>query len=92
MRLEHKQALEEYAKIKKEINILDNKAEEMKVQVLAILQENDLGEVEIGLDKISIGSRRSWVYPENIKIAEKELRVRATRNCNLQRKLLSYLY
>lgn len=74
MRIEHKKILEDYANIKKEMNVLENKADEMKIEVLQIMQENELGEVEIGLDKISIGSRRSWIYPEELKAAEKELK------------------
>lgn len=68
---QQKEILESFASIKKEINILDNKAEDLKVQVLEIMQSNELGEVEVGNDKISIGSRRSWSYSEVVKDLEK---------------------
>lgn len=70
---EQKETLKRYADLKKEINVLDNRAEELKGEVLDILQTHELGEINVGNDKISIGSRRAWKYTPQVKELKKAL-------------------
>lgn len=70
---EQKDILNQYAQLKKDINVLDNKAEGLKEQVLEIMQDNEVGEIAIGNDKLSIGSRRAWKYTPQVKELKKAL-------------------
>lgn len=75
---ENEDILKEYAQIKKEINVLENKAGKMKEQVLEILlkmKEKYRKDpvIDIGLDTISIGSRRAWKYTPKVKELKKVL-------------------
>ena len=69
-----KDTLNEYAKIKSEIKILEEKADEYNTQVLEIMQSNELGEVELTIGKLSLGSRRTWKYGPEIVEKEESLK------------------
>lgn len=60
---ENKDVLNEYAKIKSEIKLLEAKADELNPRVLEVMQTLEVEEIAIGeLGKVSLGSRRTWKY------------------------------
>ncbi len=70
-----KDLLESYATIKLEIKRLEEKADFLNPQILELMQENEIGEINIGdLGKLSIGSRRSYKYSQNVKEADAKLK------------------
>lgn len=72
-----KDALNEYAELKKEIKRLEEKAELLNPAVLEIMQENQVEEIAIGdFGKLSMASRRSWIYPEAVKELEDTLKAK----------------
>lgn len=71
---QQKDILNKWAAIKKDINVLEKQAEELKEEVGNILISEEVGEVSIGDDKISLSSRRTWKYPEEITEREKTLK------------------
>jgi len=75
MKVEQKQILESYAELKLKAKELDAQLEELNPQVLEIMKESAVEEIEIGdLGKLTMASRRTWVYPEFIQEKEKELK------------------
>jgi len=75
MTQQQKDTLTEYARIKIEASILDAKVEEMKGQVLAIMEESGAEEIELAdYGKLSLGSRRKWEYSQPIKDREDALK------------------
>ncbi len=63
---QQEEILHKYASLKKEINVLDKQAEDLKEEVGNILQMNDLGEVNIGNDKIVIGNTPKWTFTNKV--------------------------
>lgn len=74
MTQQDKEKLNKFAQLKKDINTLEKQADELKEEVLNIMQMNDLGEVSVGDDKITIGVRRTWKYTPELTQREKELK------------------
>lgn len=71
----NKQILEQYAKIKSEIKLLEEKADELNPQILEMMQAEEVGEIAIGdLGKLTIGSRRTWKYSNEVKELEIKLK------------------
>jgi hypothetical protein len=68
--------LNTFAQIKKQINVLEKQAEEYKPSVLEILDTYELGELEIGNDSITIGSRRTWKYSAELQAEEKAVKAK----------------
>jgi len=75
MTQEQKDTLNEYARIKIDAGILDTKVEELKSQVLAIMEESGAEEIELAdYGKLSIGSRRTYTYSKFIQDKDKDLK------------------
>jgi len=73
--LEQKTVLNKYAELKLQIKALEAEADELSPTVLGLMQDNQVGEIEINnLGKLSISSRRTWIYPEEIKRKEDQLK------------------
>lgn len=74
---EQKDTLNEYAKIKSEIKLLEVKADELNPKALNIIQESGAKEVQIAeLGKLSLASRRTWKYPKVILDMEDSLKAK----------------
>lgn len=72
---EQKDTLNEYAKIKSEIKLLEAKADELNPKVLEVMQTSEVEEIAIGdMGKLSLASRRTWKYSKNLQAAEKALK------------------
>ena len=71
---EKKDILNKYAQYKSEIKTLEETAEELKVQVLEIMQESGVEEIELPTGKLTLASRRSWKYGPEVISKEKELK------------------
>jgi hypothetical protein len=72
---QEKDILQEYAKIKQEIKLLESKAEELNPKVLEVMRGAEVEEIEIGeIGKLSLGSRRTWKYSQKLQEKEKELK------------------
>lgn len=75
MKIEQKDLLNKYAELKLKAKALEQELEELNPQVLSIMQETAVEEIEVGdLGKLTMASRRTWVYPEFIQEKEKELK------------------
>lgn len=75
MKIEQKDILNKYAELKLKAKALDQELEELNPQVLEIMKESAVEEIEVGeLGKLTMASRRTWVYPEFIQTKEKELK------------------
>lgn len=66
---QQKDIINEYARIKSDIKLLEEKADELNPQVLEAMGGNGIEEIEVsGLGKLSLGSRRTWKYtPQTIE-------------------------
>lgn len=75
MTQEKKDILNDYAKIKLEIKLLEEKAELLNAQALEIIQEAGVEEIEVGdLGKLLIGKRRKWTFPKDVEDWRKDLK------------------
>ena len=75
MTQEQKDTLNKYAELKKEIKRLETISDEINPEVIEIMRKNEVEEITINdLGKLSLGSRRTWVYPKEIKEKEEELK------------------
>lgn len=73
---EDKDILNQYAQLKLDIKALEEKADELNPEVLAIMETNELGEIVVGeYGKLSLASRRTWKYPKPIKDLEDDLKM-----------------
>jgi len=66
--------LNKYASIKTDIKSLEATADELKGQVLEIMQNEDVQEIELLSGKLTLSSRRSWKYTLPVQEKEKELK------------------
>lgn len=72
---EQKDQLNEYARIKSEIKLLESKADELNPLVLQVIQDAEVEEIEISdLGKLSLASRRTWKYSLETQELEKKLK------------------
>ena len=72
---EQKDLLNQYAEIKKDIKLLEEKADILNPQVLDIMQEQGAEEIEIrDVGKLSLGSRRTWKYSAIVKEIDDKLK------------------
>lgn len=72
---QQKDIINEYARIKSDIKLLEEKADELNPQVLEVMEANKVEEVEVSdLGKLSLGSRRTWKYSKEIQ--EEEAKVK----------------
>lgn len=70
----NKETFVRYAELKNEIKRLENEIEVLQPIIMAEMGENE--EVEVaGVGLFTIGKRRTWEFPENIKDIEGELKV-----------------
>ena len=75
MKIEQKDILNSYAELKLKAKELEAQIDELNPQVLEIMKESAVEEIEIGdLGKLTMASRRTWIYPEFIQLKEKELK------------------
>jgi len=72
---EKKDILNKYADYKADIKRLEETADELKVQVLEIMQEASVEEISLPSGKLTLASRRAWTYGPVIVEKEKELKV-----------------
>lgn len=64
---EQKDILNEYAKIKGMIKVLEEQADELNPKVLGLMKDNEFGEIEVSdIGKLCLGSRRKWNYSEKV--------------------------
>lgn len=74
---ENKDKLNEYASIKKDIKILEAKAELLNPEILELMEASGAEEIEIGdMGKLSMGSRRNWKYPADVISWEEDLKAK----------------
>jgi len=74
---QQKDKLNEYAQIKKDIKILEAKAELLNPEILELMQENEVEEIAIGdMGKLSMSSRRNWKYPADVISWEEDLKAK----------------
>jgi len=72
---QQKDTLNVYAKIKGEIKLLESKADELNPLVLEVMQASEVEEIEIDeVGKLSLGSRRTWKYSQEVQDLEKTLK------------------
>lgn len=72
---EQKDTLNEYAKIKAEIKLLEGKADELNPKVLEVMQLQDVEELTLGdVGKLILGSRRTWKYTKATSDLEKRVK------------------
>lgn len=72
---DQKNILNEYAQIKKEIKLLEAKADIINPQILEIMEQNEVEEISLSDHGVlSLGSRRTWKYPEVVSELEDELK------------------
>jgi predicted phage-related endonuclease len=70
-----KDILNRYAEIKRDIKMLEEKADELNPKVVEIMELNDVGEVEIAdLGKLALGSRRTWKYSREVEEEDKQVK------------------
>jgi len=75
MKIEQKDILNKYAYLKLKVKALEEEMDELNPQVLEIMKESAVEEIEVGdLGKLTMASRRTWIYPEFIQEKEKELK------------------
>lgn len=72
---QQKDKLNEYAQIKKDIKVLEEKAELLNPEILELMQENEVEEIAIGdMGKLSMSSRRNWKYTDKVKALDEALK------------------
>lgn len=72
---EQKDILNDYAEIKKDIKLLELKADELNPQVLEIMRVSDVEEISLdNVGKLTIGERRTWKYSLDVENADKLLK------------------
>ena len=71
---QQKDQINKYAELKLAIKDLEKQASELNEEVCSILENNNLGEINLSLGKLSLGSRRTWTYPKEIEDKEKSLK------------------
>jgi len=72
---EKKDILNEYARTKTEAKIIEAKLDELNFQVLTIMEDSGAEEAELPeYGKLSLGSRRTWVYTQDLQNEEKNLK------------------
>jgi hypothetical protein len=70
-----KAILNEYAELKLQAKELEYKMKGLNAEVLNIMSENSIDEIEIGeYGKLTMGARRTWIYPESITQREEDLK------------------
>lgn len=74
----NKQIIEEYAKIKSEIKLLEEKADALNPQILEMMQTEEVGEIDLEVGKIIIKSRNKWKYTQETEDMEKKLKEKQT--------------
>jgi predicted phage-related endonuclease len=65
-----KETLNEYAEIKRQIKVLETRADELNPQILDYLKAEEVEEIELeDIGKITLAKRRSWTYtPETLEL------------------------
>lgn len=71
---EKKDILNKYAQYKSEIKMLEATADELKVQVLEIMQESGAEEITLPTGKLTLASKRAWKYSPIVTEKETELK------------------
>lgn len=70
----NKEKLTQYAYIKDEIKLLEEKAEVLNNEILDEMMKNNLEEVSFDEGKISVTPRKKWTYPTSILDKEAHLK------------------
>jgi len=72
---QQKDTLNEYAKIKGEIKLLEAKADELNPLVFEVMQASEAEEITLeNVGKFSLGSRRTWKYSQGVQDLEQSLK------------------
>lgn len=70
-----KDTLNKYAQIKKDIKALEAMADEINPEVMEIMEMASVEEIEVSdIGKLSLGSRRTWKYSDQITEKEEEIK------------------
>lgn len=67
---------EEYAEIKKQIKLLEDKESFLKKAILSELEKNKVDKVDTSYGKFTIAKRKNWIYSD--KVAELKEKVKLT--------------
>ena len=68
---ESKDKLNQYATLKQELKLLEEKCDALNPEVLAIMQEAEVEEIQISdIGKLSLSSRRIWKYSIDVDVDE----------------------
>jgi len=67
--------LNEYAQIKRDLKMLEEKADALNPSVLDVMERNAVEEVDVReLGKLTLGSRRTWKYSKAVQEEEATLK------------------